>query len=172
MALRMPCGTSWLPVGSCFPHAAATVYPTRNVLRRAWRCGMNMVLLAKRGAVKAFFPFHDDKRRRELFSVWVRPYSNPGKQPLDLIKVSFSTAAWEFTFRKGLSNGFQADRSSHGTLEPSFGGRMLVRRGSRHSESGSARSEVALADKSGGSSPAESTFFFFFFCSCPKIVRA
>lgn len=46
-----------------------------------------MVMLERRGVVKAFFPFHDDERRRRVFALWVKRYTNPGKQPLDQVKV-------------------------------------------------------------------------------------
>lgn len=49
---------------------------------------MNVSMLMKDGAVVAFFPFHDEKRRKLLFERWIKKYAPPGAQPVDDIKAS------------------------------------------------------------------------------------
>lgn len=49
-------------------------------------CGINMSVLQKNHALKAFFPLHDEERRFRLYRIWVRRCSNPGHQPLDQVK--------------------------------------------------------------------------------------
>ena len=51
------------------------------------RCGINMSVLIKRGAVQAFFPFHHKGMRDALFVKWVRRSVFPIDQPLDDIQV-------------------------------------------------------------------------------------
>lgn len=48
---------------------------------------MNLSVLMKNKALKAFFPFHDEERRTRLFSMWVTRYAAPSAQPLDQVKV-------------------------------------------------------------------------------------
>eukprot|EP00904_Undaria_pinnatifida_P001081 jgi/Undpi1/10974/HiC_scaffold_30.g13275.m1 len=49
-------------------------------------CGINMTLLERSHALKAFFPVHDEERRGRLYSLWVGHCANPGNQPLDQVK--------------------------------------------------------------------------------------
>ena len=56
-------------------------------LTDAVRCGMNLSVLTRNKALKAFFPYHDEERRRELYAMWIKPCASPNSQPLDEIKV-------------------------------------------------------------------------------------
>ncbi|CAM9478748.1 unnamed protein product, partial [Ascophyllum nodosum] len=49
-------------------------------------CGMNLSVLTRNKALKAFFPYHDEERRRELYAMWIKPCASPNSQPLDEIK--------------------------------------------------------------------------------------
>lgn len=49
---------------------------------------MNISMLMKNGTVEAFFPFHDEKRRKLLFERWIKTYAPPGAQPVEDIKAS------------------------------------------------------------------------------------
>lgn len=49
---------------------------------------MNVSMLIKDGAIIAFFPFHDEKRKKLLFERWIKTYAPPGAQPVDDIKAS------------------------------------------------------------------------------------
>lgn len=48
---------------------------------------MNLVVLQRNDALKAFFPFHDEERRARLYALWVNKYAAPSSQPLDEVKV-------------------------------------------------------------------------------------
>lgn len=52
-----------------------------------FRCGMNLVVLQRNDALKAFFPFHDEERRARLYAMWVNKFAAPSAQPLDEVKV-------------------------------------------------------------------------------------
>lgn len=48
---------------------------------------MNLAVLMKNDALKAFFPLHDDEPRAKLFESWVKRFASPSSQPLDEVKV-------------------------------------------------------------------------------------
>lgn len=91
------------------------------------RCGLDIVLFMQKGSVKAFFPFHDNERRKKLFAKWVKRYANPANQPLDEIKVralSFAEAGRLCGFSRCILSsihprGFMAgwDRVGGGEME-------------------------------------------------------
>ena len=69
------------------PHRTAPHRTGPHRTRSANRCGMNVSVLKRNDAIKAFFPFHDDEPRDALFAKWVKRSIHPIDQPLDDIKV-------------------------------------------------------------------------------------
>ena len=62
-------------------------FPPFLLISRVFRVKINLSVLSRNKGLEAFFPYHDEERRRELFAKWVKPCTSPNAQPLDEIKV-------------------------------------------------------------------------------------
>lgn len=104
---------------SVYPRCACVLYVC------VTRCGINVSVLMRNDALKAFFPFHEEAVRDALFVKWVKRSLHPIDQPLDDIKV-----------------GLVVDRHGcvHAIMTLSLGG--LMASVSNHTQKGSLVTEI------------------------------